>query len=68
MCSQMHVQIMHSLAYLQDIITTLAGVFTYKFCTILSSDIKSCRYARECIICTCIWLHMVEPTVANAGW
>ena len=29
---------------------------------------KSCRYARECIMCTCIRLYMVELTVANAGW
>ena len=25
-------------------------------------------YARECIICTCIWLHMIELTVTNTGW
>ena len=30
--------------------------------------IKSCRYATEHIICTCIWLYMVESTIANAGW
>ena len=30
--------------------------------------IKPCRYARECIICICIWLHVVKLTVANAGW
>ena len=37
------------------------------FYTNVSSN-KSCRYTKESIICTCISLHMVEPTVANAGW
>ena len=32
-CSQMHVQIRHSLAHLQDVIPTLAGVITYIFYT-----------------------------------
>ena len=32
-CSQMHVQIKHSLAHLQDKIPTLAGVITYIFYT-----------------------------------
>ena len=34
----MRVQIMHSLAYLQDLITTLAGVFAYNYYTSISSD------------------------------
>ena len=29
MCSQMHVHIKHSVAYIQDIISTLAGVFAH---------------------------------------
>ena len=58
----MHVQIINSLAYLQDLITTLAGVFALYYMP-AKVVVKSCRYARECIICTCIWLHMVEPTV-----
>ena len=36
--SQMHVQIKHSLAHLQDLIPTLAGVITYVFYTGLSRD------------------------------
>ena len=32
-CSQMHVQMKHSLAHLQDLITTFAGVIAYIFYT-----------------------------------
>ena len=64
---QMHVQTILSLAYLQDLITTLAGVFVILIIP-TKVVIKACRCARECIICTCIWLHMAKPTVANAGW
>ena len=39
-CSQMHVQIMYSLAYLQDLITTLAVVFAYIFVTFLYEQIE----------------------------
>ena len=28
--------------------------------------IKSCRCARECFICTCVWLHVLEVTAI--GW
>ena len=52
-CSQMHVQIKHSLAHLQDFIFTLAGVFEYVFHTNSTKvRIKPCRCARECFICT----------------
>ena len=34
----MHVQMMHSLAHLKDLTTTLAGVFAYIFYTRVSSD------------------------------
>ena len=37
-CSQMHVQIQHSLAHLQDLIPTLAGIFAYIFYTSQSRD------------------------------
>ena len=60
----MHVQMKHLLVYLQGLIPTLAGLFIY-----YKVGIKSCRYARECFICTCIWLqgYMFVLTVANAG-
>ena len=65
--SQMHVQIKYSLAYLQDLILTLADMFAYCF-TPVNVRIKSCRYARE----ECLFVHavgniFVELTVANAG-
>ena len=41
---------MYSLAYLQDLITTLAGMFVCIF-LLAKVVIKSCRYAGECIIC-----------------
>ena len=37
-CSQTHVQIKHSLAHLQDLIPTLAGVIIYLFYTSQSRD------------------------------
>ena len=49
MCSQIHEQIKHSVAYLQDIIPAMAGVITYIFIT-AKSEIKSCRWAREYFI------------------
>ena len=27
--------------------------------------ITSCRCARECFICTCLWLHVFEPTATD---
>ena len=47
----------HSLVHLQDLIPTLAGVIAYMF-TPAKVRIKSCRHARECFICTCVWLHV----------
>ena len=38
MCSQMHGQIKHSLAHLQNLSPTLAGVITYVFYTNQSRD------------------------------
>ena len=71
-CSQMDVHIVHSLAYLQDLITTLAGVFAYIYIYIFhtnqSSDlilyvgmIENALFAL-----TVYWLHIVEVTVVNA--
>ena len=53
-CSQIIVQIKwHSLAHSQGLILTLPGVIV---CISYPSQvgIKSCRYARECFICTFI--------------
>ena len=44
LCSQTHVQIKYSPAYLQDLIPTLAGVFAYYY-ILAEVGIKSCRYA-----------------------
>ena len=62
----MLVQIKHSLAHLQDLTSNLAGIKYISKNTSQSIRIKSCRYARECFICTCIWLHVFELTVT--GW
>ena len=43
------------------LIPTLAGIIIPA-----KVGIKSCRCARECFICTCIWLHVFELT--NTGW
>ena len=53
----MYVQIKH----LQDLIPTLAGLFTYYKDTL--------ENARECFIYTCIWLqgYVFVLTVANGG-
>ena len=50
----MHVQIKHSLAHLQDLIPTLAGI---KYISDNTSQSRSCKCARPLAICTCIWLH-----------
>ena len=47
----------HSLAHLQDLIPTLAGVVAYMFIP-AKVGIKSRRCTRECFICTCVWLHV----------
>ena len=46
-----------SIAHLQDLIPTLAGVVAYMFMP-AKVGIKSCRCARESFICTCVWLHV----------
>ena len=56
-CTKTHVQMKHSPAHLQDLIPTLAGVVAYMFIP-AKVGIKSCRCARECFICTCVWLHV----------
>ena len=66
-CSQIHVQIKHSLAYLQDLVPTLAGIKYIRKHTPAEVSIKSCGYARECYVYTCIWLCVLELTVANIG-
>ena len=46
---QMHVQIKSSLAHLQDLIPSLAGIiYVYMQSTPAKVGIKSCRCAREC--------------------
>ena len=58
--SQTHAQIKHSLAHLQDLISTLAGTrYTYKQNTPAKVGIKSGRCASECFICACIWLWVI---------
>ena len=44
------------------LIPILVSVFASKPANVV---IKSCIYAKECFICTSIWLHMIELTVAN---
>ena len=56
----------HSLAHLQDLIPTLAGVVAYMFIS-AKVGIKSCRCARECFICTCVWLY-VHAELTITGW
>ena len=56
-CSQTHVQMKHSLAHLRDLIPTLAGDVAYMFIP-AEVRIKFCTCARECFICTCVWLHV----------
>ena len=61
--SQMYVQIKHSVAYLQDLILTLADMFAYCF-TSANVRIKSCRYAREeCFFVRAVGNIFVELTV-----
>ena len=64
----MNVQIKHSLAYLQDLVIILASVFAYYFIS-AKVGIKSCKYIyQKMLYFTCIWLNILEPTAANAGW
>ena len=51
--------------HLQDLIPILAGI-KYLSNNTNQSRVKSCRCARECFICSCIWLHVFELTVT--GW
>ena len=62
-----NIQIKHSQAYQQNSIPNLAGMFTQYFIP-AKVGIVSCRYARECFICRCIWLYMFELAVANTDW
>ena len=41
----------HSLAHLQDLIPTLAGIYVVYICIVMPAKvgIKSCRCARECV-------------------
>ena len=57
----------HSLAHLQDLIPTLAGVVAYMFIP-AKVGIKSCRCARECFIYTCVWLHVHALELTITGW
>ena len=54
--SQMHAQIKYSVAHLQDLIPILASAFCILYFIPAKVGIKSCRFARECFICACIWL------------
>ena len=49
-CSQMHVQVKHSLAHLQDPFPILAAIIAYIYFIRTKVGIKSCRCARECFI------------------
>ena len=64
-CSKMLVQIMHSIAYLHNLIPTLAGVFDY---FIHTSKVwsKSFRCAGECFICTWFLVHVFQLTVVKS--
>ena len=57
----MHVQKKHSLARLQDLIPTLAGIIHLLLYILHQPNckvgIKSCRRAREWFICTCIYYY-----------
>ena len=45
----------HSLAYLQDLIPTLAAINYYRPHKLAKVGINSCRFARElCFICACM--------------
>ena len=51
----------------QDLISTLPGIkYISNNTPAKVVGIKSCRYAKECFIYACIWLHVFELTVT--GW
>ena len=58
---QTHVQIKHSLGYLQDLIPTLAGLIVYNVYALPGNvGTKSCRYASECftVVYLYIYIHL----------
>ena len=57
----------HSLAHLQDLIPTLAGIKHIGDNT-SQVGIKSCRCAGEYFICTCVWLHVYMFELTVTGW
>ena len=65
----MYVQIKHSLAHLQDLIPTLAGVIAYTHILYQPKYGLNlvCRCARECFIYTFLWLHVFELTLMGSG-
>ena len=58
----MHAQIKHSLAHLQDLIPTLAGVFTHKCNNYVD------MFKNALAICTYIWLCVLELIVTDCSW
>ena len=60
----MHVQMMHSVAYLQDLITTLAGIKYISECTSQSKG-YILQIAREYIICT--YMNLATYSKANSS-
>ena len=64
-CSQVHVQMKYSLAHIRNPYFGWCYYLQYVFIP-AKVGIKFCRHARECFICTCIWLHAFELTII--GW
>ena len=64
-CSQMHAQMKYSVAHLQDLIPTFAGVMTNIF-YISQVEIKSCTLGREYALFVHVFGYIFELTVT--GW
>ena len=54
----MHTQMKHTLANIQDLIPTLAGILIHKQHKPAKVGIKSCRFARECVSSVHAWMHL----------
>ena len=66
-CSQIHVQIKHSLTHLQDLIPTLAGVFTYIFYINQKEGLNVVDVLENVLFVHAFGqLHVIELTVT--GW
>ena len=68
----------HSVAYLQDLIPTLASKYVLSIIIAAKVGIKSCRYATECVSFVHVWmqlanqlelcLHEQTQIVASVEW